>query len=334
MQSAPLGARIARGAKGQKINTGGTSGEPLEFLVGNDAFAREWAHMHHVWKARGYRPWHLKLTLRGKHFGRDEVLRYNAVHNELVANANCSMSEVVSAVLALPRGLIVRWVHGYPSLVAEFAHALDARPPRNVSDFRGRLYGVLLGSEFPADIYRSPIEQILTCNVVSWYGHSEMSILAGEQASGIYESMSTYGYAEAADSHLIGTSLHNFVHPFIRYDTGDVVEALPSRSGSLAFRVGEGRIGEFVCDRSGNRHALTAVIFGRHHPAFERIRHVQVRDDGGGCVALLVTPRSPQVDVESIRAGFHLEGLDIDWRIQLVDAPVRTGHGKIRLKVS
>jgi len=340
MQGVPLGSRTARGARGQKINTGGTSGEPLEFLVDHDAFAREWAHMHHLWKARGYRPWHVKLTLRGKHFDRTEKLRYNAVHNEYVANANCPMSEVADAVLALPQRVMVRWVHGYPSLVAEFAHALESRPAGEVAGFRARLFGALLGSEFPAEFYRSAIERILTCNVVSWYGHSEMSILAGETATGIYEAMSTYGYAEAVEladgvgARLVGTSLHNLVHPFVRYDTGDVVEALTGRPCSLAFRVGEGRIGEFVCDRHGNKHALTAVIFGRHHPAFERIKHVQVRDEGGGCVSLLVTPRSGDVDVESILAGFHLEGLDIEWRMQIVEAPVRTSHGKIRLKVS
>ena len=30
------------------INTGGTSGEPMEFFVDRKAYAREWAHMHTV----------------------------------------------------------------------------------------------------------------------------------------------------------------------------------------------------------------------------------------------------------------------------------------------
>ena len=41
-------------AKGMKINTGGTSGQPLEFYLDHQAFAREWAHMHHLWQAHGY----------------------------------------------------------------------------------------------------------------------------------------------------------------------------------------------------------------------------------------------------------------------------------------
>jgi len=339
MQGVPLDARCARNAKGLKINTGGTSGQPLEFYLDDQAFAREWAHMHHVWKAHGYRPQHLKLTFRGKHFDRARPLRYNAVHNEYVVNANCPMLQVVEAVLGLPRSSVIRWIHGYPSLVAEFAHALSGNGAPVVADFRARLFGVLLGSEYPAPMYRRVIEQVLSTNVVSWYGHSEMAVLARETALGVYESLPTYGYAEAVpvgngqECRLVCTSLYNRVHPFIRYDTGDLIEPVSQSGGSLAFRIKEGRVGDFVLDRQGNKLALTAIIFGRHHSAFEFLRHLQVRDDGQGRIALLVTPRDSTVDVETLRKGFDLDDLDIEWQLEMVGAPIRTQAGKIRLKI-
>lgn len=340
LQTVPIERRTARGAKGLRINTGGTSGQPLEFLLDQRAFAREWAHMHHIWKARGYRQQHLKLTLRGKHFDRARALRYNAVHNEYVVNANAPMSRVVDAVAALPHRATIRWVHGYPSLVAEFAHALSASNADVMSSFRQRLSGVLLGSEFPAPMYRSVIEDVLSTNVVSWYGHSEMAVLARETAHGLYESLPTYGFAEAVptgegqEHRLICTSLHNCVHPFIRYDTGDLIEPVSTASGSLAFRIQHGRVGDFILDRTGTKHALTAIIFGRHHRAFELLQHLQVRDEGDGRIALVVTPRDPDVDVGTLAEGFDLGDLDIDWRIEVVDSPIRTQAGKIRLKIS
>lgn len=340
LQGVPLEARTARGGKGMKVNTGGTSGQPLEFYLDGQAFAREWAHMHYLWKARGYRPQHLKLTFRGKHFDRAQVLRYNAVHNEYVVNANAPMTEVVEAVLALPRSTVVRWLHGYPSLVAEFAHALGRRSAAEHAGLRARLFGVLLGSEYPAPAYRTVIEEVLSSNVVSWYGHSEMAVLARETARGIYESLPTYGYAEALESEqdgsyrLVCTSLHNNVHPFIRYDTGDLIEPVSSHGGSLAFRITEGRTGDFIHDRSGRRHSLTAIIFGRHHAAFDRLQHLQVREDAPGRIALVLTPREPAPDLAALRAGFDLDDLDIDWSLELVDAPIRTALGKIRLKIS
>jgi len=339
LQGVPLAARCARVARGFSVNTGGTSGQPLEFQLDQQAFAREWAHMHHIWKARGYQPQHLKLTFRGKHFDRRQPLRYNAVHNEHVVNSNCSMQEVVEAVLALPRTKVIRWVHGYPSLVAEFAHALDVHAPSFAAIVRARLFGVLLGSEYPAPTYREAIERILSTNVVSWYGHSEMAVLARETALGVYQSLPTYGYAEAVPSdtgtthRLVCTSLHNRVHPFIRYDTGDLIEPVAPLAGALAFRISEGRVGDFVVDRKGNRLALTAIIFGRHHNAFGTIQHVQVRQDAPGRIVFVVTPGQFPADAQALRRGFDFGDLDIDWDIEVVREPVRSGAGKIRLKI-
>ena len=338
-QAVPLLERTARGQRGLKTNTGGTSGQPLEFYIDNQAFAREWAHMHHIWKAHGYRPDHLKMTFRGKHFDARQPLHYNAVHNEFIVNANSPMSAVVEAIIALPASTVIRWLHGYPSLVAEFAHACAELPPAFLGHFRSRLFGVLLGSEYPAPVYRCVIEKILSTNVVSWYGHSEMAVLARETALGLYETLPTYGYAEAIPvaqtgaNRLVCTSLHNRVHPFIRYDTGDLIEPVSQHSGSLAFRIVDGRIGEYIVDRNGMRHSLTAIIFGRHHAAFSLIKHLQVRQDLIGRVTFLVTPLDSRQNLVAIEAGLDLKDLDLDWRVELLAEPVRTSSGKIKLKV-
>ncbi|MFM2325746.1 MAG: hypothetical protein RL244_2625, partial [Pseudomonadota bacterium] len=339
LQSVPLSARCASGVRGMKINTGGTSGRPLEFFLDNHAFAREWAHMHHLWGAHGYRPHHVKLTFRGKYFSDEYPIRYNAVHNEYIVNANSGMSAVIEAVLRLPRSRAIRWVHGYPSLVAEFAHAMTMLPVSDLMIFQTRLYGVLLGSEYPAPAYRKVISRNLSGNIVSWYGHSEMAVLARETLLGVYSSYPTYGLAEAvplddgSGHRLVCTSLHNRAHPFIRYDTGDLIDPVSRMGGALSFRIREGRVGDFVLDRCGKKLSLTAIIFGRHHPAFSLIRHVQVCDHGSGRIVLVVVPQDDVAGSEAILAGFDLNDLDIDLELRLVDSPIRTPAGKIRLKV-
>lgn len=340
LQSVSIAQRSFLGRKGMKINTGGTSGQPLEFYLDKNAFAREWAHMHFIWKAHGYRPQHLKLTFRGKHFDSTQAIRYNAVHNEYVVNANSSMEEVVQAVLGLPSSSLIRWLHGYPSLIAEFAHAVAALEPAQIERLRGRLFGALLGSEYPAPVYRSVIESVLTTNVVSWYGHSEMAVLAREIAHGVYQSLPTYGFAEAVPTEdgnayrLVCTSFHNRVHPFIRYDTGDLIEPIAQAGGSLTFRIAEGRVGDFIVDRNGKRHSLTAIIFGRHHDAFNQLRHLQVREESTGIITLVITPKDISIDVDLVMQGFDLDDLPIEWRIEKVSEPIRTAAGKIRLKLS
>lgn len=339
LQGVPLVARCARGAKGLTGNTGGTSGSPLEFLLDKEAVAREWAHMHFIWSSRGYRPEHLKLRFTGKRFDDTKALHYHPMHNEFIVNADSSMSQVVDAISALPYDTVPRWVHGYPSLVAEFAHTLAEQAPSVAALFRSRLFGVLLGSEFPAPVYRSVIEQVLSANVVSWYGHSEMAVLAHETARGVYESLPTYGYAEAiplkdgSGCRLVCTSLHNRAHPFIRYDTGDLIEPISRQRGSLAFRINEGRIGDFVVDRLGLKVSLTAIIFGRHHAAFESLQHLQVRQNVPGQITLLVVPRTSNINLATLRQSFDFSGLNLDWEIEIIDSPVRTLAGKIRLKI-
>ena len=336
LRAASFSDRLYR--SGMELNTGGTSGQPLAFQVERNAFAREWAHMHHLWYARGYRKEHLKLTLRGKHFDLAEPLKYNAVHNELVVNANVPMNRVIDAAMKWG-GPPIRWLHGYPSLVAEFAKALaNANAPER-DQLRSRLRGVLLGSEFPAPHYRDVIEAHLSVNILSWYGHSEMSTLAGELTRGLYRALPTYGFAEAVEIgnsgrfRLVTTSFDNLSHPFIRYDTGDVIEPISEGPQGLIFKIAEGRVGDFLYDRHGLPHSLTAIIFGRHHAAFSHIQHVQVCQTMPGKAMLLVTTDDPMTSPDALRKEFDLGGLDIEWDVELLPEPVRSTAGKIKLKV-
>jgi phenylacetate-CoA ligase len=337
-QTVPLEERCSRKLEGRVGNTGGTSGNPLVFKLPHNAVAVEWAHMHTLWKARGYRTSSLKLRIGGTYFEGNEAFRFHPRHNELIVNANSPMSEVVGHLLRQIERHRVRWIHGYPSLVAEFAHALAKAGDARQALFRGRLHGVLLGSEYPAPVYRDAISSALSDNVLSWYGHSEMALLAGETASGIYQSLPTYGYAEAvptADggSHrLVSSSLHNMVHPFIRYDTGDLIEPVAQTGAALAFRIKEGRVGDFVLDRAGRRLGLTSIIFGRHHTAFDTVQHLQVRQHSPGQMTILIVPQTDN-DLQSLKAGFDFSGLDLDWDLELIAAPIRSAGGKVKLKV-
>jgi phenylacetate-CoA ligase len=339
LQKYPLEARCTPNAKGPTANTGGTSGSPLAFRLERNATPVEWAHMHHIWSAHGYHVSHLKLRLGGTYFSHGEPLSFHPRHNEYVVNANCPMPDVVDAVLELSDQKLFRWLHGYPSLVAEFAHALAARRDAAANRFVAHLRGALLGSEFPAPVYREPIARVLTANIVSWYGHSEMALLARETAEGVYQSLPTYGYAEAVSAdggggqRLVCTSLYNRVHPFVRYDTGDRIAEVFSGAGSLAFRIEEGRIGDFVIDRAGRNVSLTSIIFGRHHAAFNEVLHLQVRQTHAGHMSVLVVPRSLPCDAKDVMAGFDFAGVDIGYDVQVMDHPIRTRSGKLKLKI-
>ena len=337
LQSKPLSARSAQGRNGVLVNTGGTSGTPLAFMLERNASTFEWAHMHRIWYARGYRVSQLKLRIGGTYFTSGVPISYHPRHNEYIVNANCSAQQVVDAVLAVSDQHSFSWVHGYPSLVAEFAQVLSERNSPSARNFVANLKGVLLGSEFPAPMYRKPIAELLSSNIVSWYGQSEMAVLARETAEGVYQSLSTYGYTEAVptvDGHhsrLVSTSLCNFAHPFIRYDTGDLISPVSSYDGSLAFRIDEGRIGDFIVDRNGRKLSLTSIIFGRHHACFNDVLHLQVRQTQPGHITLLVVPKGSGRDLSDLASGFDFTGLALSFDVTILDKPFRTAAGKLKL---
>ena len=338
LQDAPLAQRCDAAGAGRLVRTGGTTGQPLEFRLDRTSLAREWAHMHHMWRSRGYRPGDLKVGLRGWRGTDGRVLRFNPVHNEYAVSAGASPEQVVEAVVRLSEQREIRWIHGFPSLVAEFADALLQADGRVVARFQQGLRGVLLCSEAPLPAYRVRIRRALGDNLLSWYGHSEMAVLAQEDGEGVYRVFPTYGLAEAVPDggghRLVGTAFHNRVHPFIRYDTGDRITPVACADGAFCFRVDEGRVADFVVDRLGRPLALTSILFGRPHAAFAMARHVQVRDDGDGRVTLLVTPGADGChDAGALRAGFDFADLAIDVAVEVVEHPVRTPAGKIQLKL-
>lgn len=320
-----------------RINTGGTSGEPLVFYVDRAAFAREWAHMHLIWGRAGYHFRDVKLTMRGRNLG-DRLLRYNPVHNEWIVNTYADRPAVCSAVSDLLESEKITWIHGYPSIVSEFVSMIAEVNRGAIDNLRSNLKGVLLGSEFPARQYVEPIRQILGVEPTAWYGHSEMCILAYEDGCNRYVPLHSYGFVEAVDdggdgSRLVGTSYWNTASPFIRYDSGDRISSEEDGGLLRAFSVTSGRVGDFVVDKHGARISLTALIFGRHHSAFGSVRHVQVRQLMVGRMELLVVPQDDKLTLDEVMSGFDFSNVNLDITPVLIDEPFRTKSGKIRLLV-
>jgi phenylacetate-CoA ligase len=202
------------------------------------------------------------------------------------------------------------------------------------------LKGILLGSEYPAPPYRSVIEKAFPVPTISWYGHSEMTVLAGENGTPlVYEPFHSYGFCEAVPSpdgqmHLVGTCYDNFASPFIRYDTGDSIAPEQVENGLLAsFRIQNGRLGEFVLDQTGHPVSLTALIFGRHHKAFESAEFIQISQDRPGHAILHVTTRTLGT-ADQMMKRFDLGNINMTFDIECREQPVRTERGKIPLLIT
>lgn len=335
LQACNFAQRVLDANRGIVTNTGGTSGKPLKLLLDDEAYAREWAHMHSIWEQLDYKTQSIKLTVRGMNLG-DVPLHYNFIHNEFQVNAYCDFKRLVTELDAILEKYKIEYLHGYPSGIYELIKQLDEQYPEVLDKLTTNLKGVFFGSEYPAPVYRDFIEQKLHIPSLSWYGHTEMAVLAFEKNEPfVYYPYQSYGYAEAVEidgrTHLVGTTIQNKTGPLIRYDTEDIIKPISFNNGLLeSFRVLEGRTGEFVKDLRGRKISLTALIFGRHHKLFEFADFIQVKQDTPGKLIVYVTSKRKSLDCTKL---FDARGINMSIEFKTVNKPFKTKSGKVSLIV-
>jgi phenylacetate-CoA ligase len=85
---------------------------------------------------------------------------------------------------------------------------------------------------------------------------------------------------------IIGTNLHRYTFPLIRYISGDIARYnnVPCRCGLhyKKFEQVEGRIQNMIVSMDGRIIPLTALVFGQHLLAFNKIEKMQLYQDKPG----------------------------------------------------
>ncbi|HTN38855.1 MAG TPA: hypothetical protein VL053_17375, partial [Arachidicoccus sp.] len=322
------------------VNTGGSSGKPLAFYMDPNRFGNEWAHIHYMWSKLGYSPSKLKLNFDGRSTVKNKI-QYDFVRHSLRYDIYADPKSVNAVLLKIARKHKIFYLHGYPSAIYNFAISCQGESPELLEILRETLRGAFLVSEFPNPKFRNKISEIFGIPTQSFYGHTETCVMAYEkQAAFNFYAFQTYGFAEAIEltpgkSTLIGTNYYNFASPLIRYDTEDGINVLEKQEGILEeFEIKEGRNGEYIIDRSGNKVPLTGLIFGRHHKIFEFAKHVQVYQDEPGLAVILFVPNKDFKDHDFKDLDlFDSSNIAITFSFKQIDNPVLTQSGKINLLV-
>lgn len=335
LQAVPLEHRSAKLPSRSLENTGGSSGQPLDFYIEPSSIPHEWAHMHEIWHRVGYRSRDLKIVFAGRSTIRD-VLDYDALRHHFAADIYAGWGAVADRIMALPFYSRPKFLHGYPSAIFDFVQWLESHRHPLLPILRSEIESLLLGSEYPSPEARQRTEQLLDCSSVSWYGHTERAVLAFEdQEQSVYHPFLSYGFVEAVPDEegqrLLGTTYYNRASPFIRYDTGDLVEADVVEGLVEEFRVVKGRSGDFILDKDGNKVFLTGLIFGRHHKIFDHCRYIQIGQDGIGLATIYIVPKG--AEPSNWHPLFDGENVKLDFTFQSIAEPFRTPAGKIPLLV-
>lgn len=276
----------------RKSNTGGSTGEPLEFYTDQRSISIDNAHHKFVYNLMGYKKGDIIIDSGGIKLSPNLIskniywVKYpsysiwgNWGFSALYLN-NENIHFYINQILNLKPSI----VRGYPSFLNELAQNILKN---NISlDFKVK--GINLTAEYCSEEQRISIEKAFSSKVYLEYGQGEKTVFC--YSNGIsYELISSpiYGYVEVIkengeealdgdEGEIIVTSLCNFSMPFIRYKTGDRAKVSTKKEGIVKFEKILGRAQDYIVDKHDRKVYITALIFGQHFEAFKKIKQWQI----------------------------------------------------------
>ncbi len=214
--------------------TGGSTGEPLPYLVANDAFGVWWAATFRAWQATGYVFGDRMLTLGGASLNnRQGNAIAQHIYNLLRNNHSISVGQLDAAglgrIVAQLNAIRPSVLYGYPSVIYLAARYIVHQAIKVQTISR-----VITTSEMLFPGQRKLIEQVFHAPAYNVYGCPEAGLIAGEceYHQGLHYAMEIC-LVEVLDNtntslpvghtgRLVATHLLNRAMCLIRYDTGDV----------------------------------------------------------------------------------------------------------------
>jgi phenylacetate-CoA ligase len=80
---------------------------------------------------------------------------------------------------------------------------------------------IITGSETSTDTQRKSLQDFFQCPVLDEYSSEELGWIATQCVHGTYHMWDDISFIETLDGEIVGTNLHNFTIPFIRYRQSD-----------------------------------------------------------------------------------------------------------------
>jgi len=342
-----ISIRIKDRSKLRYYTTGGSTGQPLGFYcLPGDSIDR--AFMDHQWKRVGFNEKSSRVILRGEPV-KDHKLFHRYRFTNVWLASSYDLSELTIKTYVDFLNLIKPdFFHVYPSSLYVFTRLLlDAGLSL---DFSPR--AILCGSESVRQFQRDLFEKTYRSRVYSWLGLSEGVVLAGEcEYSDVYHAWPHLNYNEIVNEidktvqgigergEIVGTALHNYVFPFIRYRTGDVGEyygegcQLCKRNFPLLRKI-DRWLQEIIVSKNGVYVSATGL--NPHSDIFDNVVQFQFLQKKPGELILNLVRRSSYSGYDTNRILRELQkklGNEFDLKINFVDNIPRTPSGKHRYLV-
>lgn len=226
----------------------------------------------------------------------------------------------------------IKWIHGYTSKLADLAYQLAEAGMTLPMDF------VTIGAENLYDTQKKLLEQVFGSHVYQHYGQTEGAANISQSPDGTLRIDEDFSYVEFVNDgknhSIIGTNLHYYRMPLIRYNTGDYGELSEYQDGGFRIvKALHGRESEYITRPDGSK--VTAVEFDEE--VFAKVDHM--------AEAQVVQRGKDELEIRVIKLdGFNetdkdvllrrlntVVGSDMKYRITYPGALEKASNGKFKL---
>lgn len=337
------------------INTGGSTGQPLNFEVSNYAAQVDRVHQKFQYSLIGYSPQNDEQELIANFGGNlmpKDLVDKNIFWVDKGANLPYGRFNFSSLYLTNENANLYidklneikpTILRGHTSFINELATYVRI----NEVELSFKPKGALLTSEMIHANQIENIKQAFNCKLTCQYGLSEVCLFSftKDESTSSYTCSPLYGFTEILNedgSHVkigeegdvVASSFYNYRMPFIRYKTGDRAVFGGYENNCLIIEELKGRSQDFIIKKNGEKISLTAVVFGVHLKAFNTIYKWQIVQDKSGEILLKIvkTKQFTKKDEEEIRNVFKSTS-DIDTTFEYVDYIEKTKSGKSKFLI-
>lgn len=307
----------------------GSTGEPFSFYVSKEADSVNTAAKLRTWYQAGYRlgDRYMKIA-NGSRQGCLKKIQ-DKVNNCIYVPFYSMDDEVLCTILDKIEAQKPKFIRSYPIPLY-----LLARYRNNHSNryHHHPLHVMTTGSTLPQG-YRDEIERAFGCDVIDSYSCEGTPNTYETPAHNGYRMCGYYGIIEVLDNHnqpitngigrVVSTDLWNFAHPFIRYDTQDLVEM---RGGTIIRIIG--RESDTIVSARGTIYTNHnfSHYFTHEIPGVDAYQIMKKRD--GSIIFHLVVNGLYTPSNESSIINYWQNLLDLPVTIAIVDTIPLMGNNK------
>ena len=211
--------------KSLKFRTSGSTGRPFEIFVHPNQWIIEQAVIWRHWNWGGYNFRDPLAMIRSFIPDNENELFKTDIFTNFTFYSPFHLSDTnIDMYLNSMIKKGIKILRGYPSsltIIADYVLRTNHKIPK--------IKLILTASEVLTDYDRSKIELAFNSKVFNHYGLAEQIVMMGNCSNheGLHN-YDEYGYLELLDTEfpnikrIIGTNLHNYTTPLLRYDTGDL----------------------------------------------------------------------------------------------------------------